>query len=90
MVQGFRDFLRAWEDFRGEAEDYRELDGERVLVLTQFLGRGRTSGLELEQMRVKGAVPNPRRRGDAASPLLGPRPRVRRPWARPEAGSADS
>ena len=38
----------AWEDFRTEAEEYRELDGERVLVLTHFSGRGKTSGLTRE------------------------------------------
>ena len=55
MVDGFRDFLTAWEDFRVEAEDYRELDGERVLVVVQISARGRTSGLEIAQMRTKGA-----------------------------------
>jgi len=55
MAEGFRDWLSAWEDFRGEAEEYRELDGERVLVLLRFSGRGKTSGLELGQMRAKGA-----------------------------------
>jgi ketosteroid isomerase-like protein len=55
MAEGFREWLSAWEDFRGEAEEYRELDGERVLVLLRFIGRGKTSGLELGQMRAKGA-----------------------------------
>jgi ketosteroid isomerase-like protein len=55
MAEGFREWLSAWEDFRGEAEEYRELDGERVLVLLRFSGRGKTSGLELGQMRAKGA-----------------------------------
>jgi ketosteroid isomerase-like protein len=35
---------------------YRELDGERVLVLTHYSGRGKTSGLELGQVRSKGAT----------------------------------
>lgn len=55
MAEGFRDFLGAWEDFRYEAEEFRELDRERVLVLHQLTGRGKTSGLELRQMRWKGA-----------------------------------
>ena len=38
-------FLSAWEDLRVEAEDYREVDDERVLALIHFTGRGKTSGL---------------------------------------------
>ncbi len=55
MAEGWRDFLSAWEEYRVEADEYRELDGERVLVLAHFSGRGKTSGLEIEQMRAKGA-----------------------------------
>jgi ketosteroid isomerase-like protein len=55
MAQGARADLEVWEGFRGEVEDYRELDGERVLVLVDYSGRGKTSGLELGQMRAKGA-----------------------------------
>jgi ketosteroid isomerase-like protein len=56
MAKGSRDFLSAWEDFRAEAEDYMEIDGERVLVLLRHRGRGKTSGLELAQMRTNGAA----------------------------------
>jgi ketosteroid isomerase-like protein len=49
-----RDFLSAWEEFRFEVKEYRELDPERVLVLLERSGRGNTSGLELAQMRTKG------------------------------------
>ncbi|MDQ6811033.1 MAG: nuclear transport factor 2 family protein [Actinomycetota bacterium] len=55
MAEGWRGVIDAWEGFRYEAEDYRELDDERVLVLTRFSGRGKTSGLELGQMSTKGA-----------------------------------
>jgi hypothetical protein len=55
MAEAWRDFLGAWEDYRVEAAEYRELDGERVLVLINLSGRGRTSGLKLEQMHAKGA-----------------------------------
>jgi ketosteroid isomerase-like protein len=41
--------LGAWDDFRVEAEEYRPLDEERVLVLTRSRGRGKTSGLEVGQ-----------------------------------------
>jgi ketosteroid isomerase-like protein len=53
MSEGWRSWLSAWEDFRAGAEQYRELDDERVLVLAGFSGRGKTSGLEVEQMRAK-------------------------------------
>jgi hypothetical protein len=50
-----RDALRAWEEYHLVADEYRELDGERVLVLDHRSGRGKTSGLELGQMRATGA-----------------------------------
>jgi ketosteroid isomerase-like protein len=51
----FRNFLSAWDDLRMQADEYRELDDERVLVLGRLIGHGRTSGLELGQMRTNGA-----------------------------------
>jgi hypothetical protein len=48
-------FVSAWEEFRTEADEYHELDDERVLVLVHFSGRGKTSGLDLGEMRAKGA-----------------------------------
>jgi len=47
MAEGMRSWISAWEGFRVEAEEYRELDQERVLVLVRFSGRGKTSGLEI-------------------------------------------
>ena len=55
MTEGWREFRSAWEEYRFEAQDYRELDGERVLVLGRFTGRGKASGLEFGQMRSKAA-----------------------------------
>jgi ketosteroid isomerase-like protein len=52
-VEVFRDFLDAWEDYRVEAEEYRELDSERVLVPCRSSARGKTSGLELGQTQAK-------------------------------------
>jgi ketosteroid isomerase-like protein len=52
MAQAWRDWLGAWVDFRAEPEQYVVLDSERVLVLVRNSGRGRTSGLELEQRSV--------------------------------------
>src|SRR5438046_3030180 len=47
MRESFEGMLGAWDDFRGEAQEYRQLDEERVLVLTYFRGRGKTSGLDV-------------------------------------------
>ena len=55
MAESFRSFLSAWEELRDVADEYRELDGDRVLVLVHRSGRGKTSGAELGQMRTKGA-----------------------------------
>jgi hypothetical protein len=55
IAEGWRDFLGAWEEFRIEAEDYHELDDERVLVLTRYNGRGKASGLEVGKVWAKGA-----------------------------------
>jgi ketosteroid isomerase-like protein len=55
MAEDFRDFVSTWGDFRAEADEYRELDEDRVLVLVHWGGRGKTSGLELGQMGTKGA-----------------------------------
>jgi len=56
MAEGWRTYLSAWDDLRSEVDEYRELDEERVLALTWLTGRGRTSGLELGEMRAKGAT----------------------------------
>jgi ketosteroid isomerase-like protein len=55
MTEAWRDFLRAWEGFRPEVDEYRELDGERVLVLVQFSAHGKASGLEIGRIRTGGA-----------------------------------
>jgi ketosteroid isomerase-like protein len=52
MAEGYREWLRAWEGFRAEPEEYLVLDGERILVLVRNSGRGRTSGVELEERSV--------------------------------------
>jgi ketosteroid isomerase-like protein len=43
------------KDFRLEADEFRELDEERVLVLYRRSGRGQMSGPELGQMQTNGA-----------------------------------
>src|SRR5947208_2647724 len=49
LVAAMRSLFGALEDFRSEAEEYRELDAERVLVLTSASARGRASGLPVDQ-----------------------------------------
>ncbi|MDQ6811805.1 MAG: nuclear transport factor 2 family protein [Actinomycetota bacterium] len=53
MAASWRQWLSAWEGYRVAAEEYRELDDERVLALVRYGGRGRTSGLELGQIGPK-------------------------------------
>ena|ERR1700729_258961 len=50
MRQGLRTNLRAWTEMHVEADEYREVDSEHILVLEHFTGRGRTSGLDLGEM----------------------------------------
>jgi ketosteroid isomerase-like protein len=55
MAAAWRAVLSAWRDYRATAEEYRELDEERVLVLTAFSARGRASNIEVAQVLSKGA-----------------------------------
>jgi hypothetical protein len=50
--------VSAWEEVRVGAEELRELDDKRVLVLTSRTGRGKASGLEVEWLgtATKGAA----------------------------------
>jgi ketosteroid isomerase-like protein len=55
MGEVFCGVLNAYAEYRVAAEEFRELDDERVLVLHRYGGIGKTSGLEIEQMAAKGA-----------------------------------
>jgi ketosteroid isomerase-like protein len=55
MAASAREGLSAWEDFRHEPEEFRELDDERVLVLIRARGRGKASGVDLGNLRTAGA-----------------------------------
>lgn len=55
MTASVRDFMSAWEGYGIEAEEYRELDNERVLVLVQLSGRGKVSGIRIEDTHARGA-----------------------------------
>ena len=56
MAASARDLFSVWEDLRAVAEEYRALDGERVLVLDHRTGHGKTSGLELAEMPTQGGT----------------------------------
>jgi ketosteroid isomerase-like protein len=55
LSQTWAGFLRTWDEFHNQAHEYRDVGDGRVLVLTQFWGRGRSSGLELGDVRSNGA-----------------------------------
>jgi|SRR3954451_581427 ketosteroid isomerase-like protein len=50
MAEGWRTWLGAWDDFRQEADEFRGLDGERVLVRFRASGRGKTSGVDIADL----------------------------------------
>ena len=57
MEAGWRSFLSTWEEgYRAEADEYRELDDERVLVTNTYNGRGKTSGMNVRQIDARGAT----------------------------------
>jgi ketosteroid isomerase-like protein len=56
MAKAWREILSAWDNLRVEAEEFRELDGERVLVLTRSTARGKRSGIQLPQAWTTGAT----------------------------------
>ncbi|MGA2321295.1 MAG: nuclear transport factor 2 family protein [Solirubrobacteraceae bacterium] len=47
MAKVWRNWLRAWEDFHVDGDEYREVNGERVLVLVRYSGRGNPGGLQV-------------------------------------------
>jgi ketosteroid isomerase-like protein len=54
MAEAMRTLFGEIEDYRAEAEEYRELDAGHVLVLERSFGRGRRSGVPFSS-RVGGA-----------------------------------
>jgi ketosteroid isomerase-like protein len=56
MAEAVRNIMSAWENVRAEADEYRELDDEHVLVLDHRSARGKRSGVEIDQILTQGAV----------------------------------
>jgi ketosteroid isomerase-like protein len=56
MAHARGEYMGAWKNYRAWADDYRELDEERVLVLAHPSGRGKTSGVEIGQTPASGAI----------------------------------
>ena len=56
MAEGWRNFLSAWDWYRVEVDEYRELDDRRILVLIRCSASGKASGLEIGQVRTESAT----------------------------------
>jgi hypothetical protein len=56
MAGAFREFAGAWDSFSTNADQYRELDAHRVLVLVHDAGRGKASGVDIGSMLGERAV----------------------------------
>jgi ketosteroid isomerase-like protein len=56
VATAIRRILDTWEHPRIEADQYRELDGERILVFNHLSGRGKKSGTDVGGMRRNGAA----------------------------------
>jgi ketosteroid isomerase-like protein len=50
-IPGVEAFLALWEHLRFEADEYRELDDGSVLVMSRMTGRGKASGVDVDQLR---------------------------------------
>jgi ketosteroid isomerase-like protein len=55
LIEGFREVLSAYDDYRTIAEEFRELDDGRILKFHRYGGRGKTSGMDIGQMAAEGA-----------------------------------
>ena len=56
MAEALRARLSAFTDFRVEADEFRAIDNESVLVLNHAVGgRGKTSGHQLPSIAMPGA-----------------------------------
>ena len=54
LAEGWRNFLNAWENYTTEAEDYIEIDDERILVPVRHRGQGRRADWILVRSNPRG------------------------------------
>jgi ketosteroid isomerase-like protein len=69
-AKAWRNWLSSFDGFRVEPIDYIEIDDERVLVLVDFTGRAKTSGVQLGEMRTKNAALTETQDGSLVSLML--------------------
>jgi ketosteroid isomerase-like protein len=55
MGRAWERMVNAWDDLTANPEEFRELDDGRVLVLLHNSGRGRESGIEIEEFSTRSA-----------------------------------
>jgi hypothetical protein len=55
LGERWREWMRAWEEYRVEADESREIDAGRVLVLMRHGGRGKASGVKIDHFIKPGA-----------------------------------
>ena len=55
MTEAWAGLLRAWDDLRAIAEEYRELEDGRILVFLRNEGRGKGSGIEIGGISARSA-----------------------------------
>jgi ketosteroid isomerase-like protein len=55
MGKAWAAMLSAWEDLRADPEEFRELEDGRVLVLLRNSGRGKGSGIALDEISTRNA-----------------------------------
>ena len=55
MVELWRSMLDAWVNLRAVPESFHELDDGRILVFLRNEGRGRSSGIDVQEISVESA-----------------------------------
>ena len=56
MADAHREHITSWTHVHNQADEFRVLDTERVLVLLRIIARGKTNGVDLGQMQNEAAA----------------------------------